>query len=404
MRWLRHRFEQDFPPFPGSAGFLTAISVDAIGTGLALPVTVLFFNRGAGLSLGSIGTALGIASIVSLALLPLWGRLVDQISAKPAIILIFAIRALGFGSYLFVRNAAELILAAGVVAACDRAWPVASQAMISGSVAADRRSVWFGGSKAIRNGGMALGGVLAGLALAVGPNGLVAACRALVIGNCASFVVSAALCGKLPAGQRRAAAQPERRSWAVLHDRKTRLFLVCVTPSCFCYVALLVLSPIWAAEAARKATWIASALLTTNALFILFCQIPISKRVRTAPDMRITAVGSGLLAVSYLIFAGAPVFHSTQPLIAVSIAAMVVFSAGIALFYPSSSSALLDMAPRHLSGQYLAAYQAVFGLAYVIGPPVLLWELQKNMALPWLMLAILSLLGAAGQARIRLAG
>lgn len=66
---------------------LGAFGIDALGSGLFLPFSVLFFTATTPLGLQEIGLALSTAAIVRLPVTPVSGMLTDRIGPKRAVII-----------------------------------------------------------------------------------------------------------------------------------------------------------------------------------------------------------------------------------------------------------------------------------------------------------------------------
>jgi len=71
-----------FPPVGDHRRFVVAIGVDAIGSGVFMPITVLYFLRTTDVPLEQVGLALSVAAAVALPVVLLVGHLVDRFGAK----------------------------------------------------------------------------------------------------------------------------------------------------------------------------------------------------------------------------------------------------------------------------------------------------------------------------------
>ncbi len=81
------------PDTPKVRILLTALAVDALGTGLFAAFSLLYFHEVAGLPLARVGLTLTIATLVGLVANPLAGSLVDRFGAKQVLIVSFALQA-----------------------------------------------------------------------------------------------------------------------------------------------------------------------------------------------------------------------------------------------------------------------------------------------------------------------
>jgi MFS family permease len=381
-------------PEHGGLAFVIALSVDALGTGLWLPITVLYFSTVAGLSVPSVGLALSVASLIGLGLTPLAGIACDRWGARLVAQAALLIRALAFLGYLLVHHLPELVLLAGLVAAGDRSWPVASQLMTGVLVPQKSRAMWLGVSRSLRNAGMGAGSALTALILFLRGRDDPAAYRLLVLANAITFLIAAVLCSRLPRAQM--AREAETRVGRVWRDPTLLRFLLVATPATWCYVALLVVAPVYAVTARHGPAWLAGGILVVNTAVTVALQVPLLRVLRRFSVERLTLVGMILLAVAYVLFAGSGVLGGPTAISVGVLLATLALTVGISVFYPASTATLMETAPEPVRGRYLSAYQTLFGLAYVLGPTLLLAMLNWRPSSPWWFLGIAT--GAAALA------
>src|SRR5258708_36991139 len=85
---------------------LTALGVDNVGSGLFLPVALLYVTRVVGLPLATAGTIVAAGTMAGLAVPPVAGRLVDRVGPRLTVISGQSLQALGAAAYLIARDAA----------------------------------------------------------------------------------------------------------------------------------------------------------------------------------------------------------------------------------------------------------------------------------------------------------
>jgi MFS family permease len=95
---------------------LTALGVDNVGSGLFLPVALLYVTRVVGLPLATAGTVVAIGTMAGLAVPPVAGRLVDRVGPRLTVISAQSLQALGAAAYLVARNPASVAVAAVLLA------------------------------------------------------------------------------------------------------------------------------------------------------------------------------------------------------------------------------------------------------------------------------------------------
>ncbi|MGH3490353.1 MAG: hypothetical protein ACRDP8_20895 [Actinopolymorphaceae bacterium] len=90
------------PGLPNARGhgcLLGALGIDALGSGLFLPFSVLFFTMTTSLGLQQVGLALSIAAVARLPATGGAGMLTDRIGPKNALIISNLAQATGFAGY-----------------------------------------------------------------------------------------------------------------------------------------------------------------------------------------------------------------------------------------------------------------------------------------------------------------
>ena len=79
---------------------LTALGVDNFGSGLFLPVVLLYVTRVVGLPLAVAGAVVAVGTAAGLAVPPVAGRLVDRAGPRRVVIAAELMQALGAVTYL----------------------------------------------------------------------------------------------------------------------------------------------------------------------------------------------------------------------------------------------------------------------------------------------------------------
>src|SRR5262249_26872139 len=122
-RCCRHRFNRcTLPPMsaltawlgkaphgPPQRRLLGAGLADALGTGLFLPLSVIYLTRIVGLSPARAGLGLTIAGLLAIAASPLSGSLLGRFDARKVVLGCFAASAAGFLAYIALRSFPPLL-------------------------------------------------------------------------------------------------------------------------------------------------------------------------------------------------------------------------------------------------------------------------------------------------------
>lgn len=170
--------------------YLTVSGVDAMGTGMFLPISVLFFVNSRHLSAVAVGTALTAASVLGLALAPLGAQMIERWGAGRVLVISYLGKAVASAAYLFVGSPLQFFFAA-LLARSVSQWSQPAQLMMASSVARDGQRIrLLATSRALRNVAMSAGSGIAALLLFTSPTygGAV-----LVATDAASYVLAAAL-------------------------------------------------------------------------------------------------------------------------------------------------------------------------------------------------------------------
>jgi MFS family permease len=202
---------------------LAALGVDNFGSGLFLPLSLVYVTRVIGLSLGAAGTLVALGTLAGLAIPPIAGRLVDRVGPKSVIIAAQLLQALGALAYLAAHSAIAVLAAAMLLAAGQQMFYSSLAALISDVAGAGPHDRPFAVANMVRSGCFGLGGLaVAGILTAAGPVAL----RIALVADAGSFVTCSlllALFVRLPkwradghAGLVQAAAFPD--AWGTAQD------------------------------------------------------------------------------------------------------------------------------------------------------------------------------------------
>jgi MFS family permease len=93
------------PKARGHKRLLAALSIDAVGTGLFLPFSILYFTATTDLALSKVGLALSIAAFVRIPATAGAGMFCDRFGARTTVVVSNLAQAIGFFNYLLVGSA-----------------------------------------------------------------------------------------------------------------------------------------------------------------------------------------------------------------------------------------------------------------------------------------------------------
>src|SRR3984885_13508450 len=169
---------------------LTALGADNAGSGLFLPVALLYVTRDVGLPLAVAGTVVALGTVAGLAVPPLAGHLGDRIGPRRVVVGAELLQALGAVTYLAARGAAAVTAAAVLLAAGQQLFYSSLFALISDVAGDGPKDRPFAVAAMVRSACFGLGGLAAaGLLSVAGPG----AYRIAVAVDAVSFAVCALL-------------------------------------------------------------------------------------------------------------------------------------------------------------------------------------------------------------------
>ena len=385
-----------FPSIGDHRRFVTAIAVDAVGSGVFMPVCVLYFLVTTDLSLVQVGGAISLASAVALPVGPLIGSVVDRYGAKHVLLAGNALQAVGYAAYLLTDSFVALTLWTIVVTVGRTAfWGSYGNIVAAISVPGEREK-WFGFLGALRNVGFALGGLLSGLAITIGTD---TAYAAVVVANAASFVLAFGLLLAVPPTARSGHRSPEGAWGVVLRDRPYRLLWAAQLAYSTSMMVLNFAMPVYATTVLGLPGWVTGAVFTINTVMVGFGQGLVVRAMTGARRWRVLMLTNAVFAASFVILLGASRL-SVGLATAVVLVGAVVYTGAEVLGGPVHGALSAEAAPEHLRGRYLSLIQLAWNLSSTIAPVAFAWLLDRGAAPIWLGLLAVAAAGALLAARL----
>jgi len=380
-----------FPSVGRHRRFVTAIAIDAIGSGVFMPVSMLYFLVSTDLSLVQVGAAISLASLVALPTGPVIGSIVDRIGAKQVLLAGNLLQGVGFVAYLATDSFAA-VAAWTVLVTLGRTafWGSYGNIVAAISVPGEREK-WFGFLGALRNIGFALGGLVSGLALTIGTQ---AAYTSVVVANAVSFAVAFVLLLAVPATER-SVHERQAGSWlTVLRDGPYRvLWLAQLTFS----TAMMVLNfalPVYATTVLGLPGWVTGGVFTINTVMVGLGQGIAVRAMTGRIRWRIMLLSNLFFAASYFILLGATVVGIAVGVVVV-LSASVIYTLGELAGGPVTSALAAEAAPEHLRGRYLSLIQLAWNVSGTVTPLAFAWLLARGDQPIWYVMLGLALAGVA---------
>ncbi|MEU9160156.1 MFS transporter [Streptomyces sp. NPDC048424] len=381
----------------GERSLLLGIGISAVGIGMYVPFSLVFFHHVTGLSLTLVGLVMTVTGLTGLAFMPLAGSAVDRFGAKKVNLALYGIRALGFALYPFASSLPAFAAVALVTALADRSFGVVQQSLIGEVARGAARDRLQASTRALQNAGMGAGALLVSGVLALwGTGGF----TYTAWGNSLAFALAGLLVSRVRPVRDAAAGSAGRAPAGyrmVLRDRPFLGLTAANFLTALGYSALSVLFPLY------LSTWLAApdsltgAAFTVNTVLCAGIGVLIAGRVRRsgARRTRSAALGALLFAAAFVgqIVLGTLRPGQTATLVAL-LAIVVVYTLGELVHSPSGGALSVSAAPEAVRGRYLATYQLSYSLASALAPSLFTALLAVDGRLPWAVLTVAAL-GAA---------
>ncbi|WP_308364172.1 MFS transporter [Streptomyces sp. ISL-86] len=381
----------------GERSLLTGVGISAIGIGMYIPFSLVFFHHVTGLSFALVGVVMTVTGLTGLAFMPLAGSAVDRFGAKRVNLLLYAIRATGFALYPFASSLPAFAAVALVTALADRSFAVVQQSLIGEVARGTARDRLQASIRALQNAGMGAGALLVSGVLALwGTGGF----TYTAWGNALAFTLAGLLVSRVrpvrDAGPV-SAGRPSAGYRTVLRDRPFLGLTAVNFLTALGYSALSVLFPLYITTWLHGPDSLTGAAFTVNTALCAGIGVLVAGRVRRsgARRTRSAALGALLFAAAFVaqIVLGTLRPGQTATLVALLVV-VAVYTLGELVHSPSGGALSVSAAPESVRGRYLATYQLSYSLASALAPSLFTGLLALDGRLPWAVLAVAAL-GAA---------
>ncbi|MFJ5542340.1 MFS transporter [Micromonospora chalcea] len=393
-------------PPPGPLRTLAyATLVNTVGAGLWLAGGALYLTRDVGLSAISVGAGLTVAGLVGLSASVPLGALADRWDPRTLRAVLQVGQAVAALAYLLVGSF-PAFLAVAVPEALLAAGNLAVRAALVAAVGGpDGRVHAFATLRAVANLGITVGTALAGIALAVDTH---RAYQVLIVGNAATYLLSAALLLRLPpqpvADAGRAGASgatdgplttigtrrgPLRDGWFLAVSGVSAVLSTHVT-------VLVLVVPLWTVDRAGAPPPVVSAVLLANTVLTVLLAVRLSRGAeRAAPAARKLRRAGLVLAAATPLYAVTGVLP-VLPAVVLLLAATAVWTIGDLWHGAAGAGLAYDLAPPGAIGAYQGADGLLAGLAQALGRGLLTLLVLGGGPVGWLVLG--GVFAAAGLA------
>ena len=349
---------------------LLGIALSALGNGLVLPYTFIYFHNIRGFPIAVAGLIASYGAFSSLAISPLVGNLIDKWGPKPVLITSLLVSFVGYCSLSQVKTITQAFLVTTICATGQSAmWP--SQNAISTELTPEHmRERIYGAQFAMLNLGIGIGGLVSSLVVTLdNPRTF----ELLFIGDGISYLVYLVVVLTLKNVGRRSADERIERAkleggWAdVLADKTfVKFWFVAMFAVLFSYsqleVGFTAFSTSVSGLAPRDLAWA----YAVNTFVIAAFQLWVNKRLLLVKRKTAMSIAVLLWAVAWVSLALSGVIKSSALFFV--ILCQFIFALGEMIWSPILPSVVNQLAPEHLRGRYNAAGTNAWQISLIAGP------------------------------------
>jgi predicted MFS family arabinose efflux permease len=338
--------------------------ISRIGNGLFMTIEVIYITQVVGLSAFEVSIALGAGGLVSLLFAVPSGMIADRFGAKRVLFAAHIIEAFALLPLMFVRDFWSLFAVNVVVFMASTMGHTATSTVISKMGAGEDRVTIRAAQRAMANLGIALGTVLAGVALWIDTP---IAYQSAIFLDFLMFLLAATFIFRLP----RIAPTTKRGEKLNLIAFKDWRFLAATILNgvvSFHFIIQGVALPLWILHYTDVPKWWVSVLFVINTVLVTVLQIRLS---RGTGDLMVSVkkfrLGTAYLLASCLVYSSAANLDIWLSATILGVG-MVIHTLGELYAAAGSWSIGFELAVEKHMGQYQGVYSLGWGLGGTFGP------------------------------------
>lgn len=349
---------------------LLGITLSALGNGLVLPFAFVYFHSIRDIPTSTAGLIFSYGALVSLAVAPGIGTLIDKWGPKPILIISLLISAVGYSSLSLIRSTSDAFLVITVCSIGQSAmWP--SQGALNTELTPDHlRERIYGSQFALLNLGLGIGGIVSSLIVSLDKP---ITFELLYIGDGLSYIVYLLVVLSLKKTGNRTKEQRDYHaslegSWSdVLKDKTFRkVWIVALFAIFMSYSQLEVGFASFATTVADvKPSRLAWAYAVNTAMIAIF-QLWVIKKLEKLPRARGLAIAMAFWALAWAALAVAGI--SPGFAVPAIIVCQFIFALGEMVWSPILPAVVNQLAPDHLRGRYNSASTNTWQIGMIMGP------------------------------------
>lgn len=327
---------------------------------MVMPFMALYMKLHTHASTGTIGFAIGCAALTSMVLGLAGGSLSDRFGRKHIMVVAMILNVMVMVGYANARSVAIFFVLSIGTGLTRIMFEPASQALLTEVTSAERRSSVFAIRYWAINVGAAAGPIIGGYF------GTVATGWTFYLSALANLLYLLVVLLVFPNRQSHDSSSTTfsfRRAFqTVASDRALLLFLMAAFLSNVGYsqTETTLAQKMAMSMTPSRAAAVFGMVLSSNAIVVVFLQLPISKWTKRVGLVTSMMLGQGIFALSYVAFGYASELWTY-------LGAMLVLTIGEIIIFPQNNQYVSLLAPAHMRASYFGAW-SMAQLGFFLGP------------------------------------
>jgi MFS family permease len=360
--------------------------VSSFGTGMILPLNLIYLHEVRGIPLAEVGALLALASAVSLVTVPLSGVAIDRLGARRIYVLVLVVQALSQGALGWAHSAATALPGLLLLgASMGPSFPAFASTMAGLCPDPARQQRAFAVNFTGVNIGFGLGGVVAA---AVADVRHPASFQWLYLANGFSCLLFALALSRLP--NIRPAHEPgsaKRGYREVLSQRGLRSVIIASLVLAFTgYAALDTGLPAYGTAEAHVTVTVIALSMTVNTAVIVCAQLIVLRVIRRLRRSRALAVVGLIWGLAWAILGLSALPAPSWLRVGCVLAFAGLFGLGETFMAPTISPLINHLADDRIRGRANALSSATYSVAFVVSPAVSTSMIAVGFGAAWIVL------------------
>lgn len=371
-------------PRPASI-MIAGQGVSALGTGMVLPLTLIYLHQVRGISLPVVGALLAMGAVVGLVAVPVSGAGMDRVGARKVLMLAVAGQAVTEASLTLVHNVATAMPALVVLGLCQAPTVPAFLTMMAGlcpEPAMQQRA--FAISFTVLNAGIGIGGAIGAAVVSVRHPG---SFQLMFLGSAVCCLLFGLVLSRLPDGwSRHEAVEPAKIGYRdVLANRALRAALFASLLLAFTgYPAVDSGLPAFATVEAHAQVRIVALALTVNTALIVGAQLLVLRLLRKLRRSQALAMTGLIWALAWAVFGASalPLSHGLRIFCVLAFAGL--FGVGETFMAPTVSALVNSLADDRTRGRANALSSGTLSVTFVVSPAISTTMIAAGLPVLWI--------------------